>query len=120
MILVFVTYGVAALLTFLPSAIVWASKDYLIKRRKQMLAQDFQAANEDSSQAFQYFVKSRGGVAGLQDQIHQYMSDGLTLPLFVLLALNAAGFTVAVESIRTPANSAYAHVAYAFIGAYLF
>src|SRR4051794_37527509 len=106
MILVFVTYGVAALLTFLPSVIVWASKDYLIKGRTQMLAEDFEAANEDSSQAFQCFVKARGGVAGLQYQTHQDMSDGLRLPLFVLLPLNAAGFTVAVESIPPPANSA--------------
>jgi hypothetical protein len=107
-------------LALLPTAIVESSKAYVIKRRKEMLAQDFQAANEDTSPAFRYFVTSRGGVDALQRQVEEYMTQGFWLPLSVLLALNAAGLAIATEYVHEAPGSAYGSVVYTFLGAYLF
>ena len=120
MVDVYLTYGVALLLAILPTAMVLTSKDYVINRRKQMLAQDFRASNSNSSKAFDDFLSSRGGIEGLQTQIEEYMSQGFWFPLLVLTALNAAGLTLCTEYLRNGVDISYGPVVYTFLGTYLF
>jgi GNAT superfamily N-acetyltransferase len=118
----YLEHVVSLLLAALPTIMVWSSKSYVIRRRKEMLAQDFKASNRNSSDAFDQFLASRGGIERLQRQVAEYMSDGLWFPLFALTLLNAAGFALGLLYLRDPAVgiAPFDAIIFTFLGAYLF
>src|SRR5262245_21145149 len=125
MFLTIVMYAVAVLLTLLPTLVCWFSRNHVVARRKQMLEQDFNATNSNSDPAFKFFVDSRGGVEALKCQVQEYMTQGLWLPLLVLLALNTAGFATAESYVRGVhlfqfGASTFGPLVFTFFGAYVF